>query len=61
MTIEELIEEIEIQKDLMISVSTGGSRIQDVNNEYKARHQVIREELEALGIKDTNPYSDLWR
>lgn len=61
MTDEELIEEIEAQRDLMISVSTGGSRIQEVNDEYKARRQRIREGLEALGIKDTNPYSDLWR
>jgi len=45
----------------MISVSTGGSRIQEVNEEYKARKQRIREGLEALGITDPNPYSDLWR
>lgn len=61
MTEEELIEEIESQRDLMISVSTGGSRIQDVNDEYKARRPRIREGLEALGITDPNPYSDLWR
>jgi len=60
-TDEELIEEIEAQRDLMISVSPCGSRIQEVNDEYKARRQRIREGLEALGIKDTNPYSDLWR
>jgi len=58
---EELIEEIEAQRDLMISVSTGGSRIQDVNDEYKARRQQIRGGLDGLGIKETNPYSDLWR
>ena len=61
MTDEELIDEIEAQHDLMISVSTGGSRIQEVNEEYKARRQRIREGLEARGIKDPNPYSDLWR
>jgi len=60
-TDEELIEEIETQRDLMISVSTGGSRIQDVNEEYKARRQRIREGLEARSIKDPNPHSDLWR
>lgn len=62
MTEEELIiEEIEAQRDLMVSVSTGGSRIQEVNDEYKARRQRIRVGLERLGIKDPNPYSDLWR
>lgn len=61
MTEQELVEEIESQRDLMISVSTGGSRIQEVNDEYKARRQRIRKGLEALGIKDPNPYSDLWR
>jgi hypothetical protein len=60
-TEEELIEEIEAQRDLMISVSTGGNRIQEVNDEYKARRQRIQEGLKALGIKDPNPYSDLWR
>ena len=61
MTDEELIEEIEAQRDLMISVSTGGSRIQEVNDEYKARRQRIQEGIEALGLNDPNPYSDLWR
>ena len=61
MTDEKLIEEIEAQRDLMISVSTGGGRIQEVNDEYKARRQRIQDGLQTLGIKDTNPYSDLWR
>lgn len=61
MTDRELIEDIEAQRDLMISVSTGGSRIQEVNDEYKARRLRIGEGLEARGVKDPNPYSDLWR
>jgi len=60
-TEEELLEEIESQRNLMISVSTGGNRIQNVNDEYKERRERIRKALEALGIKDPNPYSDLWR
>jgi hypothetical protein len=51
---------IEAQSDLMISVSTGGNRIQEVNDEYKARRQRIREGLQLFGIEDPNPYSDLW-
>jgi hypothetical protein len=60
-TDEELVEEIQAQRDLMISVSTGGDRIQSVNDEYKVRRERIRKGLEALGIKDPNPHSDLWR
>ena len=41
MTEEELIEEIESQRDLMISVSTGGNRIQEVNDEYKEHQSPI--------------------
>jgi len=60
-TEEELLAEIESQRDLMISVSTGGDRIQNVNDEYKDRRERIRRGLGALGIRDPNPYSDLWR
>jgi hypothetical protein len=58
---KDLIDGIEAQRDLMISVSTNGSRIQEVNDEYKARRQRIREGLQLLGIPDPNSYSDLWR
>jgi len=34
---KDLIDEIVAQRDLMISVSTGGNRIQEVTDEYKAR------------------------
>jgi len=61
MTDEEIINEIEEQRSLMISVSTGGARIQDVNEEYKRRRVEIGEDLSRRGIKDPNPYNDLWR
>lgn len=62
MTDEELIEEIEAQRSLMIAVSTGGyDSIRYVNAEYKDRRQRIREALDNRGIRDPNPYFDLWR
>ncbi len=44
----------------MISVATGGPRIQDVNAAYVARREQIRDALEARGLADPNPHTDLW-
>jgi hypothetical protein len=55
-----LIKEIELQKDLMISVATGGFRIQDVNDEYKERRLRIMASLKEINIQDPNPFGDLW-
>ncbi|MEW6495951.1 MAG: hypothetical protein AB1589_26035 [Cyanobacteriota bacterium] len=57
---KELIQEIDKQKALMIDVATGGSRIQQVNDEYKERRISIISKLQVVGIQDPNPYSDLW-
>jgi len=57
---EDLLKAIELQKSLMISVSTGGARIQNVNSEYQSRLSTIREGLSERNIKDTNPFNDLW-
>ena len=55
-----LIKSIERQRDLMIDVCTGGSRIDDVNDAYKNRRDQIRNSLREIGIEDPNPYNDLW-
>lgn len=55
-----LIQEVETQKTLMIAVSTGGPRIQSVNEEYKDRRLRIVEHLQLINIKDPNGFSDLW-
>jgi hypothetical protein len=55
-----LVSELEAQKVVMIAVATGGSRIQEVEKEYKARRTLITQELQKLGFKDTNPFNDLW-
>lgn len=57
---EELIQDLEQQKALIISVSTGGPRIQTVNEQYKDRCQRIRSALRERGLEDPNPHSDLW-
>ncbi|MFA5393800.1 MAG: hypothetical protein WC081_04095 [Candidatus Ratteibacteria bacterium] len=58
--IKELISLIEKQKAIMISVATGGPRIQQKNNEYASQRHTIQSKLSKLKITDPNPYSDLW-
>jgi len=57
---QDLVEEISAQKDLMIAVSTGGSRIQEKNQEYQERRLRIMAYLLSQNIDDPNPYPDLW-
>ena len=57
---EDLLEEIEAERAMMVSVSTGGPRINAVNEEYAERRSRIRPALKERGLSDPNPYSDLW-
>jgi hypothetical protein len=57
---EPLVTAIEEQKSLMISVATGERRIQDANEVYKKRRGEIGGMLKSKGIKDPNPFFDLW-
>lgn len=56
----ELIESIEKIKNTMVSVSTGGQRIQDANVGYQQAYVNVDLELRKLSIKNPNPYSNLW-
>lgn len=56
-----LIEDIESQKQLMIDVATGGSRIDHVNDEYARRRGAIARDLAERGLEDPNPFSSLWK
>lgn len=47
-------------RDIMVSVSTGGQRIQDTNNEYRSLLSSIDQELRQRGIEHNIPFSDLW-
>ncbi|MCC5822342.1 MAG: hypothetical protein LAT64_06375 [Phycisphaerales bacterium] len=49
------------QKHLMISVSTGGPKIEAVQAEYAQRRSRIAELLRDFGLDDPNPFSDLWQ
>ncbi len=55
-----LIKDVNYLKNVMISVSTGGQRIQDVNEEYKATYNIVDKALQKLSFKNTNPFRDLW-
>lgn len=57
----ELLKELEAQRNIMVSVSTGGARIQAVNAQYVERRELIAEALAERHIEDPNPYSDLWQ
>lgn len=58
--VDQVIVDIETQKALMITVATGGPRIQTVNDDYRYRRDLIRSGLESLQISDPIPYPDLW-
>lgn len=60
MTDHECLQELEREKAMMITVATGGPRIDNVNQEYRERRHAIRSFLLAAGIPDPNPHSDLW-
>ena len=47
-------------KRLMIEVSTGEKRIQDVNDEYISLWQKTNEYFENNGLENPNTFSDLW-
>lgn len=51
---------IERMKSLMISVSTGGPRIQEVNPQYIAAAKTLDQYLSILGLDNPNSFRDLW-
>jgi hypothetical protein len=54
-----LLADLVTQKELMISVATGGPRIQEVDDYYRAREARIRQGL-PNGLEYPNPHADLW-
>ena len=59
-TKDKLLDNINYLKDIMISVSTGGQRIQDVNDQYKINFTLVDKSLQKLNFKNPNSYRDLW-
>jgi hypothetical protein len=58
---EELLSKLELQKNLMVSVSTGGARIQSVNMEYQSRYSEIAEGLRERNLANPISFPDLWQ
>ena len=57
---EELIEGIEYLKNTMVAVSTGGPRINNVNDQYQRTYAAVAAELARRGIKNPITYGSLW-
>ena len=54
-----LLSELLIHRAMMIDVATGGARIQDVDDYYRAREVRIRQAIPE-GVTYDNPHVDLW-
>jgi hypothetical protein len=54
-----LLAELFIHREMMIDVATGGARIQEVDDYYRAREVRIRQAVPA-GLNYENPHADLW-
>jgi uncharacterized protein (TIGR02391 family) len=54
---EDMIRKI---KKIMIEVSTGETRIEDINDEYQILYEKLNKEYQNIGLKNPNAFSDLW-
>lgn len=59
-TLEGLLELLNKQARLLVSVSTGGPRIDDVNHEYQERRRKLNAGLRARNLAPPFPYEELW-
>ena len=57
---EDLQGQLNRLRDIMISVSTGGPRINEINAEYKRHYSQLTKQLEEQRIQNPVPYPDLW-
>lgn len=51
---------VDSQRSVLISVATGGPRIDDADREYKKRHRVLKRGLDHYGIVPPFKWSSLW-
>ena len=56
----ELLKQVDYLKNTMISVSTGGQKIQSVEQQYKQCYNIVKQELKKLDIDNPNDYDSLW-
>lgn len=59
-TLEGLIEILDAQKQLLISVATDGPAISTVDAKYTKRRKTLNDGLRSQGIKPPFPFDDLW-
>lgn len=57
---EDLIKVLGRMRDLMVAVSTGGPRIDDVNGDYRELYSQADQMLADLGLENPVPFPDLW-
>ena len=55
-----ILQEVDRIKNILTGVSTGGPRINDVNDDYKASFSELTSNLSGRGIENPIPYGDLW-
>jgi hypothetical protein len=60
-TIDGLVQELEAQSQLLISVATGGPRIDAVQGDYRRRRQRLVPALQRRGLEYPFPWPDLWQ
>lgn len=60
-TIDGLVHELEAQSQLLISVATGGPRIDSVQGDYQRRRQRLIPALKRRGLEYPFPWPDLWQ
>jgi hypothetical protein len=56
----ELIQILERMRDIMIAVSTGEPRINEMNDKYRQLYSEAEIELKKRGLIHNNPFPDLW-
>ena len=57
----ELLTLLDRLRSVMISVATGGPRIEEANLRFRMDYRAAADELDARGIENPLPYSDLWQ
>lgn len=57
---EQMKRDLEAIRDILISVSTGGPRIQEVESKYKTLHSALSKKCKLLNIVNNNSFDSLW-
>ena len=58
--VDSLLQQLARIRAIMVDVSTGGRRINEMNPEFKEAYSLLTAQLTAQGLQNPIPYSDLW-